>query len=158
MIDDDADTKGAVLRWITFKLGSETYAIEVKRVREILRIDNIFPVPGSPDCVVGITNIRGNVVTVIDGRTRLNLPSAALTDAARMIVLENDNDVAAVIVDKVTDVVDLPVSAIENNPKMNVQDDSRYISGVISHEGGLIIIVNVDWFITDEQHGIAAGF
>lgn len=156
MIDDDEESKGPLIRWITFRLGNEIYGIDVKQVREILRINNIFPVPGAPDCVMGITNIRGSVITVIDGRRWLSLASDKLTDAARMIVIETDDEIAAIIVDSVSDVVDLPVSAIDANPRMNPRDDSRYINGVISHEDGLIIILNIDSFNTDEASEAAA--
>ena len=157
MIDEE-DNKGPLVRWITCRLGGETYGIEVKQVREILRINNILPVPGAPDCVVGITNIRGNVVTVIDGRRRLSLPACELTDAARMIVLETSDEVAATIVDSVSDVMDLPASAIDANPKLNAREDAHYISGVISHDAGLIIILNVDRFISDQHADMVVGF
>ncbi len=158
MIDEEDNNKGPLIRWITCRLGGETYGIEVKQVREILRINNILPVPGSPDCVVGITNIRGNVVTVIDGRTRLNLPAPELTNSARMIVLESNDEVAAIIVDSVTDVMDLPASAMDANPKLNAREEAHYINGVISHEGGLIIILSVDRFIASENCDMAVGF
>lgn len=152
MIDEDEEPKGPMIRWITFRLANETYGIDVKQVREILRINNIFPVPGAPDCVVGITNIRGSVITVIDGRRWLGLVESELTDVARMIVIETDDEVAAIIVDSVSDVVDLPVSAIDASPKMNPRDDSHYINGVISYPGGLIIILDIDSFSTEQQY------
>jgi purine-binding chemotaxis protein CheW len=157
MIDEE-DNNGPLVRWITCRLGGESYGIEVKQVREILRINNVLPVPGAPDCVVGITNIRGNVVTVIDGRRRLNLPAQELTDAARMIVLESSDEVAAIIVDSVSDVMDMPVSAIDASPKLNSREDAHYISGVISNDSSLIIILNVDRFISDQQCDMAVGF
>jgi purine-binding chemotaxis protein CheW len=152
MIDeDDEESRGPLIRWITFRLGSEIYGIEVQQVREILRINNIFPVPGAPDCVVGITNIRGNVITVIDARSLLRLETAELTEDARMIVLETRDEIAAIIVDSVSDVVDLPVSAIDANPRVHPRKDSRYINGVISHADELIIILNIDSFQMDEN-------
>jgi purine-binding chemotaxis protein CheW len=157
MIDDDEDTKGPLIRWITFRLGNETYGIEVRQVREILRINNIFPVPGAPDCVVGITNIRGSVITVIDGRSLLHLAASKLTDAGRMIVLETRDEVAAIVVDSVSDVVDLPASAIDANPRMHPREDSRYINGVISNADELIIILYIDSFQMDAAYEAAAG-
>ena len=85
-IEED-ENREPVVRWITFQLSDETYGIEVQQVREILRINNILPVPGSPDYVLGITNIRGNVVTVIDARRRMNLSVVDVTELSRMIVL-----------------------------------------------------------------------
>lgn len=155
---DDYDTHEAMVRWITFHLGKEIYGVEVKQVREILRISNIVPVPGAPDYVLGITNIRGNVVTVIDGRRRLNLSEVEHTDRTRMIVLESGDDIAAVVVDNVEDVIDLPESSFDSNPKLATGKESRYITGVVSYTRGLIIVLSAEKFISDVQYGMAAGF
>ena len=105
MLDDEEEIHEPLIRWITFQLGEEIYGVEVKGVREILRINNILPVPGAPDYVLGITNIRGNVVTVVDGRKRINLQSIEYTECSRMIVLESDDDVVAIVVDNVEDII-----------------------------------------------------
>lgn len=65
--------KDDVLQWVTFQLEDETYGINVMQVREVLRYTEIAPVPGAPDYVLGIINLRGNVVTVIDTRSRFGL-------------------------------------------------------------------------------------
>lgn len=156
MIEEDYSNEPLV-RWITFKLGNENYGVEVKHVREILRISNIFPVPGAPSCVLGITNIRGNVVTVIDGRRRLNLPEQSHDDETRLIVLDADDDMAGVVVDNVTDVLDLPLSMVEVNPNMNDLKNSKYIKGVVTQVDGLIIMLDVDNIFHDENSNAAFG-
>lgn len=155
---DDDDICEPMIRWVTFQLGQETYGVVVKKVREILRINNISPVPGAPDYIVGITNIRGNVVSVIDGRRRINLSSTEYTDFSRMIVMESDDDIVAVVVDEVADIIDLPESSIDSNPKLHNGDNSKYITGVITHADDLIIILDSEKFITDEQYDMVSGF
>ena len=155
---DDEETHEPLVRWITFQLGEEVYGVEVKQVREILRINNVLPVPGAPDYVLGITNIRGNVVSVIDGRQRINLQAIENTASSRMIVLESDHDVVAVVVDKVVDVIDFPESSVDSNPKLKSSEDSRYVKGVITHEDKLIIALSTERLITDEQFDMVAGF
>ncbi len=155
---DDDEICEAMIRWVTFQLGQETYAVVVKKVREILRINNISPVPGAPEYIVGITNIRGNVVSVIDGRRRINLSSTEYSDLSRMIVMESEDDIVAVVVDKVVNIIDLPESSIESNPKLHKGDNSKYITGVITHSDDLIIILDSEKFITDEQHDMVSGF
>lgn len=157
MLEED-EVHEALVRWVAFKLGDEIYGIDVKSVREILRINEILPVPGAPHYVLGITNIRGNVVTVIDGRIRVNLQQIDYTDTTRMIVIESEGDVVAVVVDNVSDIIDLPESSIEKNPKLKSGQDSRYIDGVVSYTGGLIIILNAGRFIADEHFDMVAGF
>ena len=87
---NDAVDNDEVLQWVTFKLDSETYGINVMQVQEVLRHTEIAPVPGAPGYVLGIINLRGNVVTVIDTRARFGLPSADVTDHSRIVVLEID--------------------------------------------------------------------
>lgn len=155
---DEDEACEPLIRWVTFQLGHEVYGVLVKQVREILRINNISPVPGAPDYIVGITNIRGNVVSVIDGRRRINLPPAEYTDLSRMIVMESEDDIVAVVVDNVTDIIDLPESAIDSSPKLNKSNNSKYVSGVIANSKQLIIILDSEKFITEEQYDMASGF
>ena len=77
-----------VLRWVTFRLGDETYGINVMQVQEVLRMTEIAPVPGAPSYVLGIVNLRGNVVTVIDTRNRFGLPPVDTDDATRIVIIE----------------------------------------------------------------------
>lgn len=145
--EEDID-QGALGRWLTFRLADEVYGVDVIRVREILRVFNIMPVPGSPDCVLGITNIRGSVVTVVDGRSHFKLPSHESNDETRLIVIESGDEIAGVIVDSVSDVVDLPNSSIDTNPKLNARSGSQFIKGIVNHTKGLIIILSVDTFFS----------
>ena len=76
----NADNNDEILQWVTFKLEEETYGVNVMQVQEILRYTEIAPVPGAPSYVIGIINLRGNVVTVIDTRARFGLLAADATD------------------------------------------------------------------------------
>ncbi len=159
MIDENEKLQEPVERWVSFYLGEERYAIEVKRVREILRIITIVPVPGAADHVLGITNIRGSVVTIIDGRRRINLPVQPQDDLSRMIVLEHFDEFVGVVVDSVSDVINLPVSAIDANPKLNTAEGSKYIKGVVTLNTELIIILDVDRLLGCEMDSaFAVGF
>ena len=156
--DDDESLHEPKVRLITFQLENETYGVEVGQVREILRINQTFPVPGAPDFVLGITNIRGNVVTIIDGRKRFSLPSVDYTDTTRMIVVEAQDEMVAIVVDSVSDFIDVPESVIDSKSKIRINGDSRFISGVVTNSDELIIIMNIDKFIIEEQFDMAAGF
>ncbi len=152
------------VRLITFQLENEVYGVEVCNVREILLLNQSFPVPGAPHFVMGITNIRGNVLTIIDARKRFNLPGIDLNNSkykgsARMIVMESGEATAAVLVDSVSDVIDVEEGSIDLNPKIKVHGDSMYISGVVTNSDGLVIILNVEEFLADDNLGMdmAAG-
>ena len=132
-----------VTEWVTFKLDAEKYGIDVMRVREVLRNSEIAPVPGAPDFVLGIINLRGNVVTVIDTRKRFGLPPKETDDSTRIVILESDDDVVGMMVDSVAEVVDLRASAIETAPNVGNDESAKFIQGVSNLETGLLILVDL---------------
>jgi len=138
-------------RWVTFELDSEIYGISVSEVREVLRYSDIAPVPGAPIFVVGIINLRGNVVTVIDTRCRFGLPTKEVNDDTRIIIIDIEDQEVGILVDSVAEVVDLDANAIEAAPNVGNEDTSRYIKGVTSMEGNLLILVDVNKLLTDEE-------
>jgi purine-binding chemotaxis protein CheW len=112
-----------VLQWVTYKLGDETYGINVMQVQEVLRHTEIAPVPGAPDYVLGIINLRGNVVTVIDTRSRFGLSSCDITDNTRIVIIESDDQVVGILVDSVAEVVYLRSSEIDSAPNVGTEGD-----------------------------------
>ena len=88
--DKPAEEKASeeVFQWVTFKLENEVYGVNVMQVQEVLRYTEIAPVPGAPDYVLGIINLRGNVVTVIDTRLKFGLMPAEITDNSRIIIID----------------------------------------------------------------------
>ena len=89
---------GQVIQLVTFRLKDETYGINVMQVQEVLRVTEIAPVPGAPGYVLGIINLRGNVVTVIDTRTRFGLPTTDVDDASRIVIIEAEQQVSGILV------------------------------------------------------------
>jgi len=140
-----------IIQWVTFKLDNEKYGIKVIQVQEVLRMTDIAPVPGAPDYVIGIINLRGNVVTVIDTRMRFCLPEKETDDNTRIVIIESENQVVGILVDSVAEVVDLRASAIETAPNVGNDESSRYIQGVCSTGDELLILVDVNRLLSDEQ-------
>jgi purine-binding chemotaxis protein CheW len=145
------DTNDEVLQWVTFKLERETYGINVMQVQEVLRYSEIAPVPGSPSYVLGIINLRGNVVTVIDTRSRFGLPSAEVTDNTRVVIIEADKQVLGILVDSVAEVVYLKQSEIDVAPNVGNDESARFIQGVSNREGELLILVDLNKLLTDDE-------
>jgi len=148
-VTEDLDEE--LQRWVTFELDNEVYGISVSEVREVLRYSDIAPVPGAPSFVVGIINLRGNVVTVIDTRSRFGLPKSVVNDDTRIIIIDIEDQEVGILVDSVAEVVDLDANAIEAAPNVGNEDTSRYIKGVTSMEGSLLILVDVNKLLTDEE-------
>ncbi|WP_148862359.1 chemotaxis protein CheW [Marinobacter fonticola] len=140
-----------VLQYVTFRLDDETYGIDVMQIQEVLRYTEIAPVPGAPDYVLGIINLRGNVVTVIDTRRRFGLADAEVTDATRIVVMESSQQVMGILVDSVAEVVYLKSSEIETAPNVGNEESAKFIQGVCNKNGELIILVEFDKMLADHE-------
>ncbi len=139
------------LQCVTFTLAEETYAIDVMQVQEVLRVSEIAPVPGAPDYVLGIINLRGNVVAVIDARARFGLPPHEMDDMTRIVIIEAKDNVIGILVDSVAEVVELDKSEIEPAPAVGNDETARYIKGVANHNGNLIILVDLNNLLSEEE-------
>ena len=140
-----------VLQYVTFRLDDETYGINVMQIQEVLRYTEIAPVPGAPDYVLGIINLRGNVVTVIDTRRRFGLADAEVTDATRIVVMESSSQVMGILVDSVAEVVYLKASEIETAPNVGNEESAKFIQGVCNKNGELLILVELDKMMSEEE-------
>ena len=132
-------------QWATFRVESERYGVDVMRVKEVLRYSDITPVPGADRAILGILNLRGNVVTVIDTRTLFSLQSREADDNTRVIVVElNDQEVIGLVVDRVDEVINLPQNQVERAPSVISEESARrYVQGVCYYENVLIILLDL---------------
>lgn len=140
-----------ILQWVTFKLAGETYGINVMQVQEVLRYTEIAPVPGAPTYVLGIINLRGNVVTVIDTRHRFGLETGEINDNTRIVIIEADNHVVGILVDSVAEVVYLRQSEIETAPNVGNEESAKFIQGVCHKNNELLILIELNKLLTDEE-------
>jgi purine-binding chemotaxis protein CheW len=139
-------------KWLTFRLQNETYGIKVMQVKEILRYSDIAPVPGAPNYVLGIINLRGSVVTVIDTRMRFGLESAESNDQTRIIIIEADNKQnVGILVDSVVEVAELNISDIAPAPNVGTDESAKFINGVVNYQEDLLILIDLNKLLTDEE-------
>ena len=130
--------------WITFSLESETFALPVEPVREVLRLSHITRVPHAPRPIRGVTNLRGRVIPVIDLRVRIELPAGGIDRSTRVIVVGSRGRLIGLMVDAVHQVVHIDLNRVQPPPDdvMTVQSD--YLAGVYQHEERLILLLDVD--------------
>src|SRR5574344_1651392 len=146
-----SDNNGEVLRWVTFHLDNEVYGVNVMQVQEVLRYTEIAPVPGAPDYVLGIINLRGNVVTVIDTRMRFGLQPETVTESTRIVIIEAEKQVIGILVDSVAEVVDLNSSDINPAPNVGTEESAKFIKGVSNRENELLILIDLDKLLSDDE-------
>lgn len=143
--------EGPGSQWVTFQLDDEVYGINVMQVQEVLPMTEIAPVPGAPSYVMGIINLRGNVVTVIDTRMRFGLSPRDPDPTCRIVVIETADQIAGILVDSVAEVVEVKQGEIDTAPNVGNEESSRYIYGVVSRSNQLLILVDVNKVLTKEE-------
>lgn len=147
----NATADDPVLQWVTFHLCGETYGVDVMQVQEVLRYTEVAPVPGAPAYVIGIINLRGNVVTVIDMRDRFGLEPGEITDNTRIVVIEAEKHVIGILVDSVAEVVYLRQSEIETAPNVGNDDSAKFIQGVCHKNNELLILIELKKLLTEGE-------
>jgi len=143
--------RDAVVHLVGFKIGEEEFGIEIQKVQEINRITEITRVPRTPDYVLGVINLRGKVIPVINMRARFGFDNNDLTKDSRIIVLELQDHVIGILVDAVTEVIRLPSGTVEPPPNLATNVETDYISGVGKLDDRLLILLDIDKVFTSEQ-------
>ncbi|MBK1727257.1 chemotaxis protein CheW [Halorhodospira neutriphila] len=150
-LEDLDQAESPTSQWVTFRLGDEEYGIDVMQVQEVLPPSEIAPVPGAPSFVLGIINLRGKVVTVIDTRLRFGLEPREADHKSRIIVMEVGENVAGILVDGVDEVASVRAAEIETAPNVANEESARYIYGVVSRDDGLLILVDANKLLTEDE-------
>lgn len=128
----------------TFMVGDACCGIDILTVQEINKPASITPVPLAPEYVRGILNLRGQIITVLDVSTRLELPFRMPTKRQRNIIVQYENESIALQVDSIGDVLRCRQEDIEKNPANIAGIQGRYFTGVIKTQKQLICILNLD--------------
>lgn len=129
---------------VTFLLGEDEFGADIMDVKEIIRVPNITKVPNAPSYVEGACNLRGNVLPIIDGRTRFNLERKMKDENSRVLVIDVDGKATGVIVDKVSEVMRVSTSDIEEPPQIVKNVEADYLNGVVKLDNGKRLIMLLD--------------
>ena len=108
--------QGEVIQWVGFYVGQEKFGVNVLHVQEIIRMNEITPVPGAPHYILGVINLRGNVVPILSTRACFNMDIVEATATTRIILIDMEKQVIGIVVDAVAEVVSLSQDMIEKAP------------------------------------------
>ena len=131
---------------VCFNLGKEEFGIDIMKVQEIIKVPEITKVPRTPDFVEGVINLRGNVLPVVDLRTRFDLEETERNESNRIIVVNIKGKTTGIIVDFVSEVLRLPKNSIEPPPPIISGIQAQFLGGVGKLKDGkrLVILLNLD--------------
>jgi purine-binding chemotaxis protein CheW len=145
-------------KYLTFTLAGEEYGIGILKVREIIGMMPITSVPQSPDFVKGVVNLRGKVIPVIDLRLRFGMPAMDYTERTCIIVVQIDLPDTSlnigIVVDSVSEVLNVVGGNIENTPTFGTQLNTSYILGMAKIDSGVKILLDIDKVLTENEIGL----
>jgi purine-binding chemotaxis protein CheW len=135
-----------ITQLVSFRIGEEEFGVDILMVQEIIRLTNITPIPNAPRFILGMINLRGKIIPVIDLRQRLKIrgnQAGANDRKTRILIVEIYNHVTGFIVDSVSEVMKVPVAEIEPTPHLVVSSiEAEYIKGVVKLPNRLIILLD----------------
>jgi purine-binding chemotaxis protein CheW len=147
-------------QFVTFSLGEEIFAVPVTVVREILDHEEPFKIPHGPDYLMGLRDVRGQGVPIIDLRLRLGMDRTVKTPHTRILVLDiplGEKTLAlGLVADKVYEVTPFRHDSIESAPDIGVRWRSDYIEGVVRRETGFVVIIDLARLFSDGGSALAS--
>jgi purine-binding chemotaxis protein CheW len=143
--------KSAAGEYLTFKLGTEEYGLEILKVQEIRGYDAVTKIANTPDFIKGVVNLRGKIVPIVDLRIKFNLSNVEYDEFTVVIVLSLNRRVVGVVVDGVSDVMALKDDQIRDVPSLVTSIDTKYIVGLATVEEKMLIIVDIEQLMTSDD-------
>ncbi len=137
--------------FLTFTLGREEYGIEILKVQEIRSYEAVTTIANAPEFIKGVVNLRGTIVPIVDMRIKFNLGTPEYTQFTVVIILNVAGRVVGMVVDSVSDVIALAAEQIRTAPDFSSSFDVRYITGLGTVEGRMLILVDIEQLMTSSD-------
>jgi purine-binding chemotaxis protein CheW len=136
-------------KFLTFFLAGEEYGLEILKVQEIIGMMDITPVPRTPEYIRGVINLRGKVIPIVDLRLKFSMEEAERTSETCIIVVEANRVQTGIVVDQVSEVLDVIAENIEDTPAFGADVRTDYILGIGKSEGRVKLLLDIDRVLSD---------
>ncbi|MBU2978581.1 chemotaxis protein CheW [Alteromonas sp. C1M14] len=140
--------------FLSFVLGEENYALDITTVKEIRGYEQVTKIANAPDFIKGVMNLRGDIVPVVDLRIKFNVGDVTYNEFTIVIMLNVHDRIVGIVVDGVSDVIQLTDEEVLPPPEFGVAFDSRYLHGLADVDETMIILVNIESLITSNELGL----
>jgi len=138
-------------KFLTFFLSTEEYGIEILKVQEIIGVMSITPIPRTPAFIKGVINLRGRIIPIIDLRLKLSMEEAKHTEETCFIVVKAHDMHMGVVVDKVSEVLDIAGENVEDAPSMGEDINTDYILGIGKAGDKVKMLLDIDKVLSDKD-------
>jgi purine-binding chemotaxis protein CheW len=146
-----ASAKTECSQHLTFQLGEEEYGIEILKVQEIRGYAGVTPIPNTPAYICGVMNLRGAVIPVVDLRIRFALPNQEYNKFTVIVVVTVRDKVVGLVVDAVSDVLDISPSQTRERPDVGGRTDLRFIGGMATIGEKLVVLLDIERLLGEED-------
>lgn len=141
---DEQDDSGSSQEFLTFVLGGEEYAIDILKVQEIRGYDAVTPIAHAPEFIKGVINLRGAIVPIIDLRIKFGLGKPEYTPFTVVVILNVGSRVVGIVVDAVSDVIEVSENQMHPPPELSRAVDLRYITALAMLAERMLIVVDIE--------------
>jgi len=138
-------------KFLTFFLANKEYGLEILKVQEIIGILEITPVPKTPDFIKGVINLRGHIIPIVDLRLKFGMKELEYSEETCIIVVKTSGIIMGIIVDRVSEVIDIAGVDIEKTPSFGVNVNTDYILGIGKTGGKVKLILDIDKVLSEEE-------
>lgn len=142
-------------KYLTFKLGAEDYGLEILKVQEIIKMMSITKMPRTPGFIKGVINLRGKVIPVTDLRSKFDMEEKETTEKTCVIVVQaaktEGRVTVGIIVDEVSEVLDIAGDEIEPPPSFGTKQDACFILGIAKVRGSVKILLDIDMVLSESE-------
>ncbi len=135
---------------LTFTIGDETYGIQIENITQIIGIQHITFIPHQPPYVKGVINLRGQIIPVMEVRTKFDKPVIEYDDRTCIIVVNKEDLYVGLIVDRVSEVLNIKESEIADTPSFNDAVRVQYISGIAHVNDNVVILLDIDKLLENQ--------
>lgn len=148
-LDSDlkASASGKTKQIIVFRVGKEDYGLEIEKVQEVIRMKAIKKLPRSPHFVLGVMNLRGNIIPIIGLRQKFGLEESPYNEFTRIVVVNDSGKLVGMVVDEVNRVINVPEENIEGNPDMIRDNTKALVRGVAKLNDQVVILIQLEYLI-----------
>lgn len=151
MVKDKEKKEITSMQVVCFKIGEEEYGLEILKVQEILKLPKVTKLPKSADYILGVIDLRGQVIPIINLSTKFGIKDHSQSDNLRAVVVEINNKKVGLAIDSVSHVVRIDSKDIEPPPPIVRGISGKYITGIAKIESGFIVILDIDQIFSHEE-------
>ena len=143
-------------KYLTFFLAGEEYGVEILKVREIIGILPVTRIPRTPESVLGVINLRGKVIPVLDLKRRLGMVGVAEAEKPCVVVVNAAGVELGMVIDRISEVVYVAAESVEDTPSFGMELDTDFLLGIAKSEGRVKLLLDIDRVLSSAEIGALA--